>query len=76
MGEQIAPLPRATLTNGMTIAFEAIDPTTGLPVAGVKVSAVAIYDDGSADVELTGGGVTVSLPDTAPLWAPVPASDM
>lgn len=43
--ELIAPLPRLTLSNGMTIAFEAIDPATGLAVSGVKVSQVAIYGE-------------------------------
>jgi hypothetical protein len=72
MTELIAPLPRVTLSNGMTIAFEAIDPTTGAAVANVKVSQVAIYGNVPSgeveEVEL----VSVSLPDTTPLWAFTP----
>lgn len=56
----------------MTIAFEAIDPATGLAVSGVKVSQVAIYgetdDTGSVTVE----PISVSLPDSTPLWSPLP----
>lgn len=65
-------MPRATLVNGMTIAFEAISPTTGLAVSGVKVSKVAIYasSDDTADVEAS--TVVVQLPDVSPLWAPTP----
>jgi hypothetical protein len=70
--EQIAPLPRATLANGMTIAFEAIDPTTGAAVTGVKVTNVAIYADGVDSTDAAVSPVEVSLPDTAPLWAPLP----
>jgi hypothetical protein len=52
MADLIAPLPLIRLYGGMTIRLEAIDPTTGAPVAGVAVSDVAIYgrpldDDGS-----------------------------
>lgn len=69
--EAIAPLPRLTLTGGMQIVFEAIDPTTGLAVAGVVVSQVAIYSDSE---ELPAGeSISVTLPDTPPLWAPTPA---
>lgn len=71
MGEQIAPLPRATLSNGMTIAFEAIDPTTGAAVTGVTVTNVAVYDDGGSDAFEVSEPGTVSLPDATPLWAPI-----
>ena len=67
--EQVAPLARATLIAGMTMAFEAIDPTTGAPVAGVKIDQAAIYGDD------TGDSATVPVvikPDVAPLWAPTP----
>jgi len=74
MAELIAPLPRTTLVPGMTIKLEAIDPTTGAAVAGVKVSNLAIYAvtadaAGSSDVT-----VTLAEPDVAPLWAPTPTA--
>lgn len=71
--ELIAPLPRVTLSNGMSIQFEAIDPTTGDPVADVVVSGVAIYGNVGPDSEIAVDSVAVSLPDSAPLWAPTPA---
>lgn len=73
--EQVAPLPRTTLISGMTIAFEAIDPTTGAPVAGVEVSVAAVYgDDGNASVEAV-TAPSVQLPSTTPLWAPIPVTE-
>jgi hypothetical protein len=73
MAELIAPLPRATLVNGMVIAFEAIDPTTGAPVGGVIVSDVAIYANGQDLGEEAATTVNVTLPDSTPLWTPLPA---
>lgn len=70
--EQVAPLARATLISGMTIAFEAISPTDGSPVSGVVIDSAAIFgDDGVPEP----AAVTApAKPDTepAPLWAPVP----
>lgn len=70
--EQVAPMAKTTLISGMTIAFEAIDPSTGLAVSGVKISNAAVYgDDGSgqaAVVEETAAPLEIS----APLWAPLP----
>jgi hypothetical protein len=40
-----AGIPFLALDGGMSIVFEAINPTTGAPVAGVVVRAVAIYAD-------------------------------
>lgn len=74
MAELIAPLPRTTLSPGMTIRLEAIDPTTGNAVTGVKVSSLAIYAvtaDTGEPAELT---VTLAEPDVAPLWAPTPTA--
>lgn len=73
MGEQIAPLPRATLVNGMTIAFEAIDPSTGAAVSGVVVSDVAIYANAADPGDAQPTAVEVTLPDASPLWTPLPA---
>lgn len=70
--ELIAPLPRLTLSNGMTIAFEAIDPATGLAVSGVKVSQVAIYGETQDAAETTVEPISVALPDSTPLWSPLP----
>lgn len=39
----MAPLPDLVLEPGMMVKLEAIDATTGAAVAGVKVSAIAIY---------------------------------
>lgn len=74
MTELIAPLPRLTLSNGMSIAFEAISPTTGLAVTGVVVSAVAIYGDDGQLVDGTVGAVTINVSDTPITWAPTPAT--
>lgn len=73
MAELIAPLPRATLVHGMTIAFEAIDPTTGAPVTGVVVSDAAIYANANDDGPVEVSDVTVTVPDVTPLWTPLPA---
>lgn len=54
----MAPLPDLTLEGGMIVQLEAIDPTTGLAVAGVKVKAIAIYGPSSSPdtvLELDGG---------------------
>jgi hypothetical protein len=72
VAELIAPLPRLTLVSGMTIAFEAIDPTTGAAVGGVVVSDAAIYADAADLNESDASTVAVTVPDVAPLWAPLP----
>lgn len=43
MAEYIASMPILPLTVGMRVQFEAVSPTTGLPVAGVTVSDAVIY---------------------------------
>lgn len=40
-----AGIPQIALDAGYSIVFEAIDPATGLPVAGVVISNVTIYGD-------------------------------
>jgi hypothetical protein len=57
LADLIAPLPIIRLYGGMTIKLEAIDATTGDPVAGVAVTDVAIYGQG---LDSDGSG--------APLW--------
>lgn len=55
----LAPIPSLILAPGMRIRFEAIDPATGVAVAGVKVKAIAISGAGEASadaVELRPGG--------------------
>lgn len=74
MAELIAPLPRATLVSGMTIAFEAIDPTTGAAVSGVKVSNVAVYADAADASTDTSETINVELPGGTPFFSPTPAS--
>ena len=73
MAELLAPLPNATLIGGMSIVLEALDPTTGNPVAGVIVSDLAIYADTDASAGETVATVELSLPEIGPLWAPTPA---
>ena len=73
MAELIAPLPRTTLSPGMSIVLEAIDPTTGDAVSGVTVSGLAIYAETAAPDAETQATVIVDLPELAPLWAPTPA---
>ena len=43
MAELTAPMPSLPLKNGMRVVFEAIDPTTGDPIAGVIVSIASLY---------------------------------
>lgn len=50
----MAPLPQVTLTAGMKIVFEAVDPATGGAVAGVNVEDIAIYG-----ADLSDSGVTL-----------------
>lgn len=51
------------------MAFEAIDPTTGLPVAGVVIDAAAIFgDDGQGNESEP----IIIPPTTTPLFAPTP----
>lgn len=57
MADLVAPLPLIRVYGGMEVRLEAIDPTTGDPVAGVAVSDVAIYGR-ALDDDDTG----------APLW--------
>lgn len=67
MTELIAPLPEVVLVPGSTITFEAIDPSTGAAVSGVKVNNVAIYCDTAS-----GGGDTPAPPEeAAPLFVPL-----
>lgn len=57
----IASIPQLALDAGMSIVFEAIDPTTGAAVAGVVVSGVAIYADDLSNI----GGANVKPPTLA-----------
>jgi hypothetical protein len=42
VADLIGPMPIVTLFGGATIAFEAVDPTTGANVSGVEVSAALV----------------------------------
>jgi hypothetical protein len=55
----IAGLPVFPLTPGMTIKFEAINPTTGAAITGVTVSAVAIVGVQAGAFAAGGGDVQV-----------------
>ena len=50
----VAGIPQLALDGGMSIVFEAIDPTTGAAVSGVVVSNVAIYADDLSQTALAG----------------------
>lgn len=39
----LASMPMVTLDNGMTLRFEAINPTTGAAVAGVTITDAILY---------------------------------
>lgn len=71
MAELLSTLAQATLSGGMIVRFEAIDPTTGANVTGVKVSNVAVL----ANLEAAGLSGQVPLDDAIPQWVPVPLDD-
>ena len=68
MAELISTLAEATLVGGMFIRFEAIDPTSGAAVTGVKVSSVAVL----AELQPGGTLAQVTLDDSVPQWTPIP----
>lgn len=53
MAPLLAPLPIIDVMPGAFIALEAIDPTTGAPVAGVAVVDVTIYGDAIEGADLS-----------------------
>lgn len=59
-------MPIYDLDVGMSIVFDAIDPTTGATVAGVVVSNAAIYGDGTTTV----AGDTTSGIQLSSAWLP------
>lgn len=71
--EQVAPAARVTLAGGMTVAFEAIDPTTGAFVAGVVVTNAAVKGDDGTPVSGSAQEITITADTTTPLFAPTPA---
>lgn len=71
MTEQLSTLAEATLNGGMSIVFEAIDPSTGAVVTGVVVSRVAILAE-TVDAGLDG---QVQLDDSDPQWQPIALED-
>lgn len=52
-----AGLPDIGIVGGMSVVLEAISPTTGLPITGVKVTRVAVYgqDQSAGDTALESG---------------------
>lgn len=74
MADLIGALPNLDLPAGFVVKFEAIDPTTGAAVAGVKVTAATIFGTRLFADAATGpdGGVTGLEGVVAPLtWLPV-----
>ena len=53
-GPQVGGFTESELEPGMQIVLEAIDPTTGLAVSGVTVSAIGILATGDAPSTGTG----------------------
>lgn len=43
MAELTASMPPLPLKDGMQVVFEAIDPTSGAPVSGVRISNATLY---------------------------------
>lgn len=62
-----AGFPNIILTAGMVIKLEAIDPTTGNPVAGVTSSRWSIYGE---DID------TTKLTDEVPYYTPTSAGSV
>lgn len=58
----------------MEVVFEAIDPSTGSAVTGVKVTAVAIFGDTTSGPD--DSGVTAPVDDVAPRFVPLPFGDL
>lgn len=73
MADLIGAIPSFDLPAGFVVKFEAIDPTTGAAVAGVKVSSAIIYGTRLGDAGVSSdGGVTGLEGIVAPLgWLPV-----
>lgn len=49
-GGLIAPMPVVVLDYNCRIVFEAVDPTTGAAVAGVKIVSPAVYGENLAEL--------------------------
>jgi hypothetical protein len=62
----IAGIPILDLTQGMTVKFEAVSPTTGAAITGVVVSAASIYGR-----DITPGSETDLIPVPTPALVPV-----
>lgn len=70
MTDLLSTLAEVTLYGGYQIVFEALDPTTGVAVAGVKINNATITaEDLTAPV---GGGMIV---DAVPLLTPLSLED-
>lgn len=71
MTELLSSLAQVTLSGGMVIAFEAIDPANAAAITGVQVSGVALL------VDLLPGGslASVQFDDQTAQWVPVPLED-
>jgi hypothetical protein len=64
--ELLSTMAELTLAPGMTITFEAIDPATGLSVAGV------VINNGTVTGEVPEAApLPVDLTDTPPLYTPL-----
>lgn len=74
MAELLAPLAQATLIGGMSVVLEAIDPTSGTAVTGVKVSKFTLYGDTLSGTDDSGG--SAPLDTSSPVWVPTSLDDL
>lgn len=65
----LAVMASLPLTDGCQAVFEAIDPTTGFAVNGVKIINPSVYGVDLTGAPDAGGGGLVPV---APLWLPEP----
>lgn len=66
----LSTMAEVTIGPGYTIVFEALDPTTLDPVAGVVVASATLYCD-TPDLAPEGSG----LSEDVPLYTPVELND-
>jgi hypothetical protein len=71
MAELISTMSQIALTNGCVIKFEAIDPTTGAAITGVKIKNPVVYGFNLLGTE---DDTAPKLPDVAPIFVPIETS--
>jgi hypothetical protein len=74
MAELLSTLAQVLLTGGYEVRLEAIDPTTGAAVTGVKVSNFTLYGETTSGALGDGGSAPVD--QTAPEFVPIPFGEL